>query len=609
MHNMETPAQESELAHLPHLHRRLLAGCAAATVVLGTIGFLQYQHEEHAGTSFSNALYHAVQLFALHTPHFERPVPWALEFGHWLGAASTFLAVFGVARRMFHEEHTALRLRRTKGHVIVCGLGRKGIEVVRRLRHQKQQVVVIERLPQPEAVEACRELGACVVTGDATNPDVLRQARVERALSLIALCPDDSTNCEIVANASRLLAAAKGTSTPLQCRVQVGDPEARRTLQAWLAQHKGMRGTLIRFFDTFDPEVRRLLIHELPIDHDGIKPGDRRQVHLIILGFGRMGRTLAVRAAQLGVFAQPGRLKISVIDRGAEVHRKELLFHHPYIGDVCDIEFHQLEGISPETRKFLKDWCARRDAVTSVAVCFDNEQRALEISVQLGQLVETNDVRLAVRMSGRSGLAHLMKAAGAAPEAVRNLRPFGMEERPGESGSLGDDAGEQFARQIHTAYVEMRKREAGQDTTKFERLAHDPALRDWNALAEDFLESNRQQADHIHIKLRALGLEVTDASDSRPAVTELTRDQVEMLAEMEHRRWLAERRIANWTYAPVKNELRRENPNLIAWEKLAESTKDYDRIAVRAIPTLLAGAGKKICNKKVQGDKPKASGS
>ena len=87
---------------------------------------------------------------------------------------------------------------------------------------------------------------------------------------------------------------------------------------------------------------------------------------------------------------------------------------------------------------------------------------------------------------------------------------------------------------------------------------------------------------------------VADAGDTRPAISEFTPNQIEMLAELEHRRWLAERRVANWTFGTVKDEVRRENPNLLAWEKLEETVKDYDRKAVRLIPPLLAGALRKI---------------
>ena len=592
------PNQEPGFSFSPLLarrwHWRLLAVCAAGTVVLGTIGFREFQNGESGVASLSNAIYHAVQLFALHSPHFDRPVPWTLELGRWLGAVSTLLTVLEFARLALREELTTMRLSRLHGHFIVCGLGRKGLATVRCLAKTGKKVVVIDKWPAPDMAEGCLAFGAHVLTGDAANPDVLQAARVNHAQSLIALCPDDSTNCDIAALACRLRSEAPEAAFPLQCRIQVSDSEARKALDELLAQRKAKGRTTVNFFDSYDPEARQLLVHDLPLDHEGIKPGEKRQVQLIILGFGRMGRALAVRAAQLGVFAQPGRLRISVIDRKADLHGKELSFHHEHLAEVCDLQFHQLEAISPETRKLLKDACGRRDALTSVAVCFDNEQRALGIALQLKPLIASNDVRVAVRFSGQSGLARLIRENNAVVDGQLRFRPFGMDERTGGRCGLAHDPAEQFARQIHEAYVKMRRAEAGEDTAKLEKLAKDPALENWDDLTEDFRESNRQQSDHIFIKLRALDLEVADAGDTRPAISEFTPNQIEMLAELEHRRWLAERRVANWTFGTVKDEVRRENPNLLAWEKLEETVKDYDRKAVRLIPPLLAGAVRKI---------------
>ena len=55
---------------------------------LGTAGFWHY-NAEIGIRGLLNAAYHALQLFILHVPHFERPVPLALEFGRWLALITT----------------------------------------------------------------------------------------------------------------------------------------------------------------------------------------------------------------------------------------------------------------------------------------------------------------------------------------------------------------------------------------------------------------------------------------------------------------------------------------------------------------------------------------
>lgn len=495
-------------------------------------------------------------MFVLHTPHFARPVPWTLELGRWLATMTTLLAVFGMARRLLHQERTVLKLRRLRGHTVVCGLGRKGAAAVQRLRQGGQAVVVIDKAPQPDLDALCRERGALVLTGDATRVDTLRKARLAHARSLLALCPDDPTNCEVAAQACRIRRRAKTAAGVLHCHVHLSDSDLRTVFHKMIAAHPDTAGIKVHVFDAYDPEARQLLVHDLPLDHDGVNAKETRQVHLVILGFGRMGRALAVRAAQLGHFANSARLRISVIDRRAAANRAALLFRYPRFTDICDLEFHNIEAVSPEARTLLEGWCADQTEITSVAVCFDHEERALEIAGQLLPLLRPGGARLALRLSGRSGLANLLSVI-APLNLTPQVRPFGMEDRSCLFEGLEGTGAEKFARDIHEAYITTRLNEAGMKADGDAAIRNDPAMRGWDDLEEDLRESNRQQADHIFIKLRSIAYEAVPAGDPRPAVKEFTPDEVELLAEMEHRRWVAERLLAGCTYASRKNVDRR----------------------------------------------------
>src|SRR5512140_8628 len=98
-------------------HRLLLAAFPSA-LILGTWGYLGYADgSEHV--SFSNALYHAAQLFILHAPHFGTPVPWQLELGRWLAMVATGLVLFDTARLILVGERKNRALGRADRHAIV----------------------------------------------------------------------------------------------------------------------------------------------------------------------------------------------------------------------------------------------------------------------------------------------------------------------------------------------------------------------------------------------------------------------------------------------------------------------------------------------------------
>lgn len=146
---------------------------------------------------------------------------------------------------------------------------------------------------------------------------------------------------------------------------------------------------------------------------------------------------------------------------------------------------------------------------------------------------------------------------------------------------------EQLAQAIHERY---REHQQGV------KPADDPAMQPWENLTEDLRESNRQQANQIPEKLRAVGYGIRPAAGGGPAGLELTPAELEMLARMEHDRWMADKKAAGWTHAPVRDDARKLHPCLVLWEELPKTERDKDRQAVRAIPELLAEAGFEIYN-------------
>jgi hypothetical protein len=114
----------------------------------------------------------------------------------------------------------------------------------------------------------------------------------------------------------------------------------------------------------------------------------------------------------------------------------------------------------------------------------------------------------------------------------------------------------------------------------------------WDELPERFKDSNRQAADHIAVKLRAVGYRVDRLRGDQPRVTKLDqKDQVDLLGRMEHQRWCAEKRLQGYVYGEKRDDEAKIQPFLVPWEKLTLDVMDYDRQQVRGIPDALIRAG------------------
>jgi Trk K+ transport system NAD-binding subunit len=99
-----------------------------------------------------------------------------------------------------------LRRIRARGHVVICGGGRIGSAVVNLLTEAGKHVVVIDSHPDPTLIRRARESSIDLLTGDATNEDVLALCDVPHAAAVVVLTNSDPGNLEIALGARALRA-------------------------------------------------------------------------------------------------------------------------------------------------------------------------------------------------------------------------------------------------------------------------------------------------------------------------------------------------------------------------------------------------------------------
>jgi len=606
---------------------------------LGTVGFWIYDKKPAGIAPWFDALYHSLQLFILHMPHVEGPMNWCLELGRWLAAALFGMAALIALYDLVMRDIQQFRLRFAKGHVVICGQGPKVIELVKcyagkgkdkgptrgkdanhpqgegsdqdkdpirdqgkksaldQERDKEESNTVVAVIPLEEDYSPYHAEGAFVIVGDPTSSSVLSRARIQTADRVIALCSNDNTNVQVAVKALNSIQEKEPyRPKPLRCFVHLSDVDLRASLHRTAVF--GDQCCQVQFFDLFDAAARELLLSPVrmggnsnytPLDHGGILETDPKFVRLVILGFGRMGRTMAVRAAQLGHFANRKPIQIAVIDKDADRHKEMLLFRYPSFEQTCNIEFHNLEVETKQARTLLESWCAAENSYTSIAVCFDQDSLALEVALRLFPKLEQFKIPMAVRMSQNAGFVSLLKEGHARPDIHGRIRGFGMLADTCREDVLENRHNEKLARAIHEDFCAQRKKEG--------RIPPDPSVLPWDELNPDFKDSNRQQADHIDIKLRGIGCMRVKEGDSEQKGHPFTPGEIEIMARMEHARWKAERLLAGWILGP-KESSPRSNPFLIRWEELPQEVQEYDREAVGHIPDYLREIGEKVCRSK-----------
>jgi hypothetical protein len=109
----------------------------------------------------------------------------------------------------------------------------------------------------------------------------------------------------------------------------------------------------------------------------------------------------------------------------------------------------------------------------------------------------------------------------------------------------------------------------------------------------------------MDVKLRIANSIAMDLDAKEPEAAFPPDDlMMELLAQLEHRRWMADKYLAGYSYGEIRDEDRMLHPDLIPWEKLTEADKEKDRDNIRQIPHLLKLQDQKICRMYLTIDTP-----
>lgn len=563
----------------------VVGALALAVVALGARGFHLHRGGASGAIDLVDLVFKSCQLFVLQVG-VDPPMPWQLNVARILAPLVAAYTALQALAELFAGQMRSLRLRFLRGHVVVCGLGRKGLSLARGFLDLGYRVVVIERDAENDLVRQCRDLGAMVLIGDATEPWLLRKAGVRRAGHLFALCGDDGVNAEIAVQSALLIQGRPGP--PLKCVLHIFDPR----LCALLRERElgdGSAGRLrLEFFNVYDLGAR-VLLEENPLDGGGGKGGAGDP--LVIVGLGRLGESLLVNAARQWQAAgrpERGKLRVTLVDREAKEIARTLQVRYPGLNSTCEFTALDLDVTSGSFQR--ADFLAPREDGTGPArvfVCLDDDSLGLSAALALVSQPRTRNPTIVVRMSQDAGLAVLLRDVDRGLGSFRHLRAFGLLDRACHPKQVLRGTHEILARSIHEEYLR-------QQAAAGVRPEDNPSMAPWDSLPEHLREANRQQADDIGCKLRAVRCTAAPQLDWAEPLFEFTAEEVERLARMEHERWMAAKIRDGWRYGPRKDAGSRTHPCLVPYDRLSADEQEKDRSAVRLIPATLAKVGFRV---------------
>lgn len=579
----------------------LIGLLAATTFGLGAVGFWIHLGAAGEPRTITQVMYLSLQLFVLDSGGVAPPTPLALDVARFLAPVVAFSAAIGALGAFFQEQFQMMRVRRSAGHVVVCGAGWRGSFIARRFQDAGWRVVVIEHDEDAPGLAACRAVGIPVINGDATDLANLTRARTAAARYLISVCGGDEDTLQVAVAARGL----EPRERELRPHLLLHMSDRRLAALAQTAGGDGADATRVASFNVYERGARAWVQEHPPFSRGGAAPP--ADPHLLIVGFGQMGRYVAAEAIRtwLATRSTDRRLRLTVIDREAERKARDLELDYPALGRFATLRALSMDVEDPEFREgaFLAE--DGQGPITAVYVCMKDTTLSLTAALHVQERIGEPAVPIVIRTQEEAGLSRVLRWSQGVAD-FENLRAFPVLERAcAPEVLLGTTALDVLAQEAHDSY------------NRFVGARHaaegNPSVTGWDELPEHLRESNRRQVMHIGAKLAAIGCAVSPASGppvadeaaraigcrvipaGAAAEHELTSDEVERLARMEHDRWVAERLFDGWTYAPGPKDIaRKTTPDLAPWEELSEEVRDLDRNVARAIPSILARVGLRV---------------
>ena len=166
---------------------------------------------------------------------------------------------------------------------------------------------------------------------------------------------------------------------------------------------------------------------------------------------------------------------------------------------------------------------------------------------------------------------------------------------------LGDVV-ETYAAGAHEKMREKRLEDAkkqGMTKEEIQALADAPDMQPWKDLRECFRNSYRSQIRYIGEQLQDYDCNVgirPKLVDDSDTIHELYGPVLEVLARMEHERWMRDKRRDGWHFGPMDAAMK-TTPELVPYEELDEATREMIRISIRSLPEYLNMIGYELYRK------------
>ena len=578
-------------------------------IIVYALSYLAFRHHYDINgikANQSDLFYKSLRLFVVEGEINEPKISPFLNVMRFIAPLTTVMAAIAAFTALLGKRFKDLRLSSLKNHVVICGLGRKGNNLARHFQKDGRKVVVIDIDEDNEYLPIQKLSNIWTISGNATDSEILNKANLSSTSCLVIATGSDTTNVNILIHATNLI-KHRSRSRPLNVILHMQDPDfcpLMRNKQVLKSIRDNFNLVVVNMYEVAAKDLFTIdMVKNMPVTI-----GATRRMHTVIAGFGNMGQAIALQAAKIGHFPnavnkEDLKTLITIIDTKAAEAFISFKNRFPAFDQICDINLIEGEFPASDVQEKILTALEDKENLSSIFICYEDDYYNLKKALSLVPLLHkqkqllgqtSDDIDIFVELSESEGLYHLLETENSNTDWARQLKGFMAVPDIFHIDEKNNSCYEIMAKVLAAFYenkfgIPISIEKAG-----------------WDNLSFRLQDSNIQAAHHIIIKLNALGYEPVPStkgnffSESKNSIflpnktiqLPITDNEKEILAKMEHNRWLAEIRLEGYSYgpAPANHELR-THPCCLPWEQLEEKERKKDLAQIDIIPVALLNAG------------------
>jgi hypothetical protein len=616
---------DTETTHPFVRHEWTLVGLLAVlTFVLGCIGYGQIMvfAREGGPHTWWDVAYGSLQLFLFEAPDETAGWPVYLQIAR---AMAPIIVLYTAAKAVWRiiEEQVALYalLFRKRRFVVVCGIGETGFRIARDYcLNTDKRVVVIDNDPLNPLAAELKNYGAIVVCGNAMDPLVLLKSQVIYAKELFLCTSDDKANIAIAKTAERLTRRLKDTEVSkleaiaqrlepaiggqppdasLRCFLCVDSPDIYEVFSVHSFFEVNTSRFAIRLFNRRETIARNIFRVCAPDLYYRPATRGNEPMHILFIGFEPLAREMILQTALTAHYTDFRLPHVTVLcETDMQVKVERFRHRHPHLDKTVDINFVYMDPMTITPHRWYQmqtsthfDVCyvaMRHDVESILAARRLNRLRRHSSLPPLNFVVCLNQQNFLAEIIDDDFLPIRMDKLG-----LPEHEPIEYFESLDETITIDvivNEALDAMARTLHNAYVNTQ-------LAKGTSPRGNASLVPWSDLPAHKKKANQHAAAHMDVKLRIANCVALSTDSIEPEAVFPPDDlTLELLAQLEHRRWMADKHLAGYSYGETRDEDRMLHPDLIPWEELTEADKEKDRANIRQIPQLLKLQDQKVCH-------------